>query len=127
MFSQSKMNEKRVMNEKHIDFTKEYIYFEVSGLIEIDGHTFLNDTCKCPIIYKANIKGITIFNKCNNVKYEYRKCSKKGCNIIHLIEIENIKIENMYQWDNRYFNYIPCSDYDLDNTLKIIQDTLYID
>lgn len=84
--AQSKMNEQRCIKESHIDFTKEYIYFTIHGLIEIDGHIFKNDTCKCPIQFQANLEGIVIIDTCQNIKYEYRKCSKPDCKIIHLIE-----------------------------------------
>jgi len=99
VFSQKRMNEKRVMKEKHINFTEEIIYFNLSGLIEIDGHTFLNDTCKCPIIYYANLDGVTIIDTCTNIKYDHRICGKPGCTIIHLT-VQQITLSNWgNQWD----------------------------
>jgi hypothetical protein len=89
---QEKINEKRVIKEKHIDFNKGYLYFELHGLIEIDGHIFLNDTMSCPIVYKADLEGIEIINECNKKEYEYRKCDKKGCEIIHLNLINELKL-----------------------------------
>ena len=82
--AQKHMTEKSVMKESHIDFSKEIIYFGLSGRIEIDGHTFINDTCKCPIFFVANLDGITIIDTCTKTKYEHRKCNVKGCTIIHL-------------------------------------------
>ena len=89
--AQPKLTEKQVLKNKHIDFSKEIIYFELSGLIEIDGHTFLNDTCKFPIIYTANLDGISIFNKSTKQKYNVRKCESEGCKIIHLVKVTNLQ------------------------------------
>ena len=86
--AQQRMTEKQVMKESHIDFSRQYIYFTLHGLIEIDGHIFKNDTCKCPIIYQATLDGITIIDTCIKVKYVHRKCNVKGCKIIHLIKEE---------------------------------------
>ena len=88
---QTRLNEKQVMKKKHIDFSKEVIYFELSGKIEIDGHTFINDTCKSPIIYTSNLEGISIFDKDTKVKYTVRKCERKGCKTTHLIKETNIQ------------------------------------
>ena len=85
-FSQQKMTEKQAIEKSHIDFTKQYLFFTIHGLIEIDGHIFKNDTCKCPIIFQATIDGITIMDTCTKTKYIHRKCNKKGCPIIHLEE-----------------------------------------
>jgi hypothetical protein len=90
---QEKMNEKQAIKETHIDFTKQYIFFTLHGLIEIDGHIFKNDTCKCPIIYKSTLDGITIIDTCKKIEYVHRKCSKKGCNIIHFIKKEDDVIQ----------------------------------
>ena len=89
--AQAKLTEKQVMKNKHIDFSKEVIYFELSGLIEIDGHIFLNDTCKSPIIYTANLDGISIFDKSTKQKYNVRKCEREGCKITHLIKEANLQ------------------------------------
>jgi hypothetical protein len=43
LFGQT-VNEKQAILKSHIDFTKEYIWFTLSGKIEIDGHTLINDT-----------------------------------------------------------------------------------
>lgn len=75
------------MKETHINFKKEGIQFILSGLIEIDGHTFLNDTCVNPIKYKATLKGVEIFDRVK--KYVVRMCSHENCNIIHLSEIND--------------------------------------
>ncbi len=75
-----------IVNEKFIPFTESNIVFmRLLGLIEIDGHIFNNDTCSCPIIYKADLNGIEIKDTCTYIEYKYRKCDKKDCPIIHLI------------------------------------------
>lgn len=84
--AQEKVNEKQAINKKHINFSKEVLYFNLSGLIEIDGHTFMNDTCKCPILYIANLEKITIIDTCKNIRYLTRKCARTGCEVIHLIQ-----------------------------------------
>lgn len=88
-----KLNEKECIKKSHIDFTKEYIYFSIHGLIEIDGHVFKNDTCKCPIIYKANIDGITIIDTCKNIKYKHRACGVKNCPILHLEDMNSMDLK----------------------------------
>lgn len=70
--------------DKNTSFEPIYYESNLSGcLIEIDGHTFLNDTCDCPIIYKATLDKITITD-CNGKEYDHRICGEKGCEIIHL-------------------------------------------
>ena len=111
--AQQKMTEKQVMKETHIDFSRQYIYFTLHGLIEIDGHIFKNDTCKCPIIYQATLDGITIIDTCTKVKYVHRKCNVKGCKIIHLTKKEETEII-----DYRYLPIIePLLEHQLDFTL----------
>jgi hypothetical protein len=85
----------------HSNGVYEPIYFqcELQGLIEIDGHTFLNDTCDCPIIYKATLDKITI-SDCNGKEYTHRICGKEGCEIIHLVK----QIETVIYPYNWYFN-----------------------
>jgi hypothetical protein len=86
-FPQQKMNEKQAIKESHIDFTTQYIFFTIHGLVEIDGHTFLNDTCKNPVIFQATIDGIRIYRKSDSTTdLQHRICNKKGCKIIHLQE-----------------------------------------
>lgn len=107
---QTKLNERQIINKKHIDFSKEVIYFELSGKIEIDGHTFVNDTCKSPIIYTSNLERISIFNKDTKEKYTVRKCERIDCNVIHLVkEKENyINYNTMPNWqgvDSRLLIY----------------------
>lgn len=82
----TRINEQQAMKKTHIDLTKEYVFFNISGLIEIDGHTFLNDTCKSPIVFEATLDGVTIINPKTREKYTHRICEVKGCNIIHLIQ-----------------------------------------
>jgi hypothetical protein len=96
-FSQKAMNEQRAMKESHIDFTKEYIFFTIHGLIEIDGHIFKNDTCKSPIQFQATLDGIMIIDTISKTEYVHRVCNHKNCNIIHLEErISILKIEPSY-------------------------------
>jgi len=102
-FGQKTMNEQRTMKENHIDFTKEYIFFTIYGLIEIDGHEFKNDTCKIPIQFQANLDGISIVDTLNKVEYDHRKCGKANCNIIHLIKKE-MKLTSPIYPNWRYFN-----------------------
>jgi len=111
--AQQRMTEKQVMKESHIDFSRQYIYFTLHGLIEIDGHIFKNDTCKCPIIYQATLDGITIIDTCIKVKYVHRKCNVKHCKIIHLTkETESEMI------DYRYLPIIePLLEHQLDLTV----------
>ena len=44
---QLRLNEKQVMKQKHIDFSTQVIYFELSGIIEIDGHIIQNPLNLC--------------------------------------------------------------------------------
>lgn len=99
----AQVNEKRAIKETHIDFSKEHIEFILHGQIEIDGHTFLNDTCKNPIYYIANLEGIKILNKATNQEYLYRKCDKQGCKVIHL----NLKV---IQYPDIFNNLIPYNN-----------------
>ena len=79
------INERQAMKEKHIDLTKQLVYFVIHGLIEIDGHVFKNDTCADPVLFIADLSGIKIKRKNDPIEYKHRKCEKEGCNIIHLI------------------------------------------
>lgn len=87
LFAQHRLTEKDVIQNSHIDFSRQYISFVLSGLIEIDGHVFLNDTCRSPIKYRATLdKVILIDTVCGN-EYTHRICNKPGCKIIHLTEV----------------------------------------
>lgn len=118
-FGQKTMNEQRVMKENHIDFTKEYIFFTIHGLIEIDGHTFKNDTCKCQIQFQANLDGIAIIDTCSKIKYEHRACGIKNCKIIHLKPEAKFEITPQWHWPSNYI-YIPLNSMYLNSN-----DTLY--
>ncbi len=111
--AQQRMTEKQVMKESHIDFSRQYIYFTLSGKIEIDGHLFKNDTCKCPIIYQATLDGVTIIDTCAKVKYFHRKCNLKGCKIIHLSKEEKLEIIDYDYWPKIQ----PLLDHNLDLTV----------
>jgi hypothetical protein len=101
--AQERMSEKEAINEKYIDFKKQYLFFEITGKIEIDGHIFDNKKRDCPIIYTADIRGIEIVDTCLNVKYEYRECNEKNCDIIHLVIKQEIKLFDTYP-DLQLFN-----------------------
>jgi hypothetical protein len=104
VFSQKTMNEQRAIKERHIDFTKEYIFFTIHGLIEIDGHTFKNDTSKCPIRFQANLDGISIIDTCAKVKFKHRICRHTNCKIIHLEKQEESILNIQPPWNYpRYF------------------------
>ena len=79
-----KLTEKQVIEKSHIDFTKECIAFTIHGFVEIDGHTFLNDTCSHPIIYMADLEGVLLRDTIQKISYVPRKCEKPGCNVLHL-------------------------------------------
>ncbi|MFI5404898.1 MAG: hypothetical protein ACHQ1D_00145 [Nitrososphaerales archaeon] len=84
-FSQKKLlTEREVIQLSHLDFSKEVILFTLSGMLEIDGHVFKNDTCKCPIMYFADLCSVSIRDTCNGILYEKRKCNTKDCKILHL-------------------------------------------
>lgn len=90
------MNEKRALKEKHIDFSKEYLYFELTGLIELNGVIFRNDTCSCPIIYKATIEKVELINKCTKVSYDFVKFVKFGDEkIIRISEVNEINLNEI--------------------------------
>lgn len=90
-----KLTEQQIIKNNHIDFVKEYISFVIHGLIEIDGHVFLNDTCKSPVVYKADLDGITIIK--DGIKYKHRKCNINGCNIIHLEPIDTYLTDPIFK------------------------------
>ena len=97
--AQSKMNEQEAMDESHIDFNTQYLYFVIHGNIEIDGHSFCNDSRECPIIFQATLDGITIIDTCTNTKYTHRKCGVKGCKLIHLVKYAET-INESWRWPN---------------------------
>ena len=94
---------KECKKEDKINLINTQILLKISGLIEIDGHTFLNDTCADPVMFKADINGISIHRLKTRVKYTYNKCNKSGCDIIHLEE----KLKYNSSNDNFYFNTYP--------------------
>ena len=95
-FSQQKIGEKQAIQKSHIDFAKEYLFFTIHGLIEIDGHTFLNDTCKNPLIFQANLEDVSIYRKNNpEILYTHRVCEIKNCPILHFVVREEKTPETM--------------------------------
>ena len=81
--AKKKLTQKEVAQKQTIDFSKEIIKFKLSGLIEVDGHVFLNDTCKFPVYYYSNLEEV-ILQSDDGARYCFRKCEKSGCEIIHL-------------------------------------------
>ena len=87
-FSQEKLTEKDVIKNSHIDFNTQYISFVITGMIEIDGHIFKNDTCKSPILYRSNLDEVVLMDSLSGTRYEHRTCGKEGCKIFHLTRKE---------------------------------------
>ena len=55
---------------------------KIKGTIEIDGHSFDNNKSKDPILFKATLDGIKIFD--SKKEYQKRKCNIDSCKTIHL-------------------------------------------
>jgi len=55
---------------------------KIKGVIEIDGHLFHNKYAKDPIIFKATLDGIKIYD--SKREYQKRKCEIDKCETIHL-------------------------------------------
>lgn len=55
---------------------------KVKGVIEIDGHIFYNKYAKDPIIFKADLNGIKIYD--SKKEYQKRKCENDNCKTTHL-------------------------------------------
>jgi hypothetical protein len=90
-FGQQVLTEQMVITKTHIDFSKEYISFILSGSIEIDGHTFQNESQSNPILYTANLDNVEIVDSNRTAVYTHRKCSMAGCNIIHLDRKQSVE------------------------------------
>jgi len=71
--------DKRIKSTNHSAIELET---KLIGMFEIDGHLFNNKTAKDPIIFKANLDGIKIYN--SKKEYQKRKCNIDGCETIHL-------------------------------------------
>ena len=99
--SQQKLNERQVIDKSHIDFTSQYVYFVIDGEIEIDGHTAYNGARKSPIIFQANLDGVTIIDTSTGVTYSHRHCNeeKQGCKIIHLVAVSNMAVPHQGWWN----------------------------
>ena len=102
------MTEREVICESHIDFTEQHIVFTIYGTIEIDGHQFKNHKSKSPIIFKADLSGVVLIDTVNNIRYDYRKCSREGCNVIHLVKYERGTL--FFTPDNQFGTpfLVPC-------------------
>lgn len=103
--SQYRMTEREAIQKSHIDFSREYLYFVLHGEIEIDGHTFTNDTSSHPIIYWANLDGVTIIDTLTRTQYTHRTCGVKGCQVIHLIVKAAVIPSSPKWWDGTYKQY----------------------
>lgn len=104
----------------------------IHGRIEIDGHVFLNDTCKAPIIYQANLDGITIIDTLTKQTYTHRHCEKQGCKIIHLSKYLQVIDAPIWRWwDGKIHPLnggsvtIPCKIDDEINTQNSGDDNQY--
>jgi len=112
-FCFGQVNEQRAIKETHIDFNKESVYFVIHGMVEVDGHTFYNDTSSNPFVFLANLDGIKIFRKNElNETYNHRICKVKGCRIIHLVLAS---LQNMYVApdDNKLWLRLDANDLDV--------------
>jgi hypothetical protein len=107
LMAQLKFNEGDAIKESHIDFTTHYIWFVLSGQIEIDGHEFDNSKTDCPIMFQANLDGVTLSDTCTFTEYTHRTCNKKGCRVIHLVRKVEPPINN-----NPYWYTLPNSQLD---------------
>lgn len=96
ILSAQPMSEQEAMDESHIDFKTQYIYFVIDNDIEIDGHSF-NNNDEEHIIFRADLDGITIIDTSSNVKYTHRKCNVGDCELIHLVE-KGYSIPDAYEY-----------------------------
>jgi hypothetical protein len=108
-----KMSEQECIKESKIDFSTQVIFFEISGEIEIDGHIINNAKRESPIIFIANLDGVTIMDTSTGLKYGHRVCDRKGCKIIHLTAYPIFKAQGNFYWqDLRLDNNgnVPCKE-----------------
>lgn len=56
----------------------------IERIVEFEGHILDNKKSNDPIKFKATLEGIEIYD--SKKKYNYRKCEKSNCKIIHLTE-----------------------------------------
>jgi hypothetical protein len=72
----------------------EYI---ITGLVEVDGHSIKNDTCKTPFKFIVDLKESKIVK--GKQSYLIRECEKPNCEIIHLEKrsLLNINSGGWYQ------------------------------
>ncbi len=100
-FAQGNLSERETIANHHIDLTKEQIYFVIHGLVELDGHTFLSDTCSDPFMFFADADGIKICRKENVAEYKHRRCGVKDCPILHLtVNVIVLPQTQWQQWKN---------------------------
>lgn len=100
--AQTNLSERDAINKDHIDLTKQQVYFEIHGVIELNGHAFLADTCADPFMFFANADGIKICRKENVVEYKHRRCGVKDCPILHLELIVAIITPTPQPWYYRF-------------------------
>ena len=102
--SAQQLSERDAIDKDHIDLTKETVYFTIHGLVEVDGHTFINDTSANPFMFFANVDGIKITRKGLDGEYRHRVCTIKGCPILHLELIQAIQFTPP---TNQWWNIAP--------------------
>ena len=69
------------------------VSFKIWATIEINRHTFLNDTCKNPIMFNMGQRVAIpiedeITDSLHTVRYAPDQCGLKGCRIVHLQRIK---------------------------------------
>lgn len=79
------LNAQRGSDEKKIKLSSGSLVFQLSGVIELDGHQMLNDTLSKPFYLKVDLYGMKILKYGeDDVVYCRRNCYKEKCDIIHL-------------------------------------------
>jgi len=85
LISSVSLNAQSGSNEKKIKLSSGSLVFQLSGVIELDGHQMLNDTLSKPFYLKVDLYGIKILKYGEgDVVYCRRNCHKEKCDIIHL-------------------------------------------
>ena len=105
VFGQNKVGEQDAIKRSHIDLKKEYVYFSINGWVEVDGHTFCNDTTSNPFIFQADLDGVKLYRKNEpQTLYTRRNCSHKDCNVLHF-EQKKAEINPMFFRNNYPITY----------------------
>lgn len=94
----------KAIEHKEIIYTADaYFYLELklAGLIELNGVIFKNDTCQCPVMYKATIDKVELYNECTNKMYSFETLIDfGGKKIISISEGVNITIPDFMYFPN---------------------------